>query len=96
MAGMRFLGLNEEEKILKRWIIGIASHKGRQLRVCDLESGKKFIALIYDSVVRVADFTPDGSRLITSHDDRTLRIWNVFTGVQVTPPSNIPLGPSSS
>ena len=94
MAGMRFLGLNEEEKILKRWIIGIASHKGRQLRVCDLESGKEIHRFDFDdSVVRVADFTPDGSRLITSHDDRTLRIWNVFTGVQVTPPIKHPFRP---
>ena len=95
MAGMRFLGLNEEEKILERWIIGIASHKGRQIRVCDLESGEEIHRFDFDdSLVRVADFTPDGSRLITSHDDRTLRIWNVFNGVQVTRPIKHPFRPS--
>ncbi len=95
MAGMRFIGLNEEENILERWIIGIASHKGRQIRVCDLESGKEIHRFDFDdSLVRVADFTPDGSRMITSHDDRTLRIWNVFAGVQVTRPIKHPFRPN--
>ncbi len=95
LAGMRFLGLDEEEHILARWIIGIASHRGRQLRVCDLESGQEIHRFDFDdSAIKVADFTPDGSRLITSHMDRTLRIWDVFDGRQVTPPIEHPFAPS--
>ena len=97
MAGIRFLGYEDDDNILRRWIVGIASQKGRQLRVCDLESGGEIHRFDFDdSLVKVANFTPDGSRLITSHTDRTLRIWNVFSGQQVTSPIEHPFEPSFS
>ena len=89
MAGMRFLGLNEK-KILKRWIIGIG-HKGKQLRVCDLESGK--VPFDFDDSVVRADFAPDGSRLIM-HDDHASDL--MYSRVQVTPPIKHPFSSSST
>lgn len=95
LAAIRFLGYNDQENLLERWIIGIASQKGRQFRVYDLESGKEIHRFDFDdSLVSVASFTPDGSRLITTHKDRTLRIWNVFSGLQVTRPIEHPFEPS--
>ncbi len=97
LAAIRFLGYQDQENLLERWIVGIASQKGRQLRVCDLESGKEIHRFDFDdSLVKVADFTPDGSRLITTHKDRTLRIWDVFSGLQVTRPIEHPFEPSFS
>ena len=97
LAGIRFLGYKDQEKLLERWIVGIASQKGRQLRVCDLESGKEIHRFDFDdSLVKAAEFTPDGSRLITTHEDRTLRIWDVFSGLQVTRPIEHPFEPSFS
>jgi len=97
LGAIRFLGYKDQENLLERWIVGIASQKGRQLRVCDLESGKEIHRFDFDdSLVSVANFTPDGSRLITTHKDRTLRIWDVFSGLQVTRPIEHPFEPSFS
>ena len=97
LDSIRFLGYKDQENLLERWIVGIASQKGRQFRVCDLESGKEIHRFDFDdSLVTVARFTPDGSRLITTHKDRTLRIWDVFSGLQVTRPIEHPFEPSFS
>ena len=95
LSAFRFLDLNESISLLKRWIIGVASHKGRQLRVLDLESAGEIHRFDFDdSRVSTADFTTDGGRLVTTHEDRTLRIWDVFSGSLVTDPIQHPFKPS--
>ena len=95
LAGFRFLGFEESEDLLRRWIVGVVSHEGHQLRVFDLESGGEIHRFDFDdSPVNLAEFTADGGRLVTVHEDSTLRIWDVFSGTLVTAPIEHPFQPS--
>ncbi len=95
LAGFRFLDFDDFENLLGRWIVGVASHAGHQLRVFDLESGGEIHRFDFDdSPADSAQFTADGGRLVTVHEDRTLRIWDVFSGSPVTAPIKHPFQPS--
>ncbi|MBI4661118.1 MAG: PD40 domain-containing protein, partial [Verrucomicrobia bacterium] len=39
---------------------------------------------------RKAYFSPDGRKLLTTHEDKTARIWDLATGQQITPPMQHP------
>ncbi len=94
LAGFRFLGADEEDRILKRWIIGVATNEAESIRIMDLESGDEIHRFDFDdSTVSVANFTADGGRLVTSHEDHTLRIWDVFSGELIAPPIEHPYMP---
>jgi WD40 repeat protein/serine/threonine protein kinase len=58
-----------------------------QAQVWDCGTGKPVGApLRHDQFVYQAAFSPDGSRVVTSSQDRTARVWNAATGEPVTPP----------
>jgi WD40 repeat protein/tRNA A-37 threonylcarbamoyl transferase component Bud32 len=40
----------------------------------------------HDRAVRMANFSPDGNKVITASDDGTARVWDGRTGEPVTPP----------
>jgi len=40
----------------------------------------------HEASVAKAAFSPDGTRVVTASDDKTARVWDVATGVPVTPP----------
>ncbi len=65
---------------------GIESQRLRQL-VAQASRNMPLVTFVGHrlSVRRVA-FSPDGTRVITVSEDKTVRIWDVATGMQVTPP----------
>ena len=40
----------------------------------------------HEGRLHMARFSPDGSRIVTASQDKTARVWNAFTGTQLTPP----------
>lgn len=58
-----------------------------EAQVWDAVTGRPLCAAIrHESGVSSASFSPDGSRIVTASDDCTARIWDVATGLPVTPP----------
>jgi WD40 repeat protein/serine/threonine protein kinase len=41
---------------------------------------------LHDGPVTAAEFSPDGSRVVTASQDGTARVWNTVSGEPVTPP----------
>jgi WD40 repeat protein/serine/threonine protein kinase len=59
----------------------------RQAQVWDCATGKPVGApLRHDTYVSHAEFSPDGSQVVTTSEDKTARVWNAETGEPVTPP----------
>ncbi len=59
----------------------------RQAQVWDCRTGKPVGApLRHEKLVYHAEFSPDGSRVVTASEDKTARVWNAETGQPVTPP----------
>ena len=80
-----------KQRALKRWLIGMASHERRRFGVWDLASGKEIRRFHFeDSPLQSVGFTSDGGRVYSTHDDNTLRIWDLFSGRPLTEPIEHP------
>ena len=53
--------------------------------VWDFAAGKELtlVGHDHDSVVNDAEFSPDGTKLLTASSDQTARVWNAATGNQI-------------
>ena len=90
-----FTYLGRKQRVLGRWLVGIVSHQRRQFGVWDLASGKEIRRFHFeDSPLKKAHFTSDGGRVISTHDDNTLRIWHLFSGQPLTDPIEHPWVPN--
>lgn len=59
----------------------VATTHGLVAQLWDASTGKPLHTLTgHRSLVRDAEFSPDGRTLVTASDDHTLRTWNVATG----------------
>jgi hypothetical protein len=53
-------------------------------RVYDLAIGNALTPpLKHDNIVRNASFSPDGKRVVTASDDKTARLWDAATGMEL-------------
>lgn len=58
----------------------------KSVRVWDARTGTQLASLVgHGGIVWSAEFSPDGTRLVTASGDKTARIWNAATGDPVTP-----------
>ena len=70
--------------VLGSFGVAQASHD-KTARVWDAITGKLLATLAgHAGVVRSAQFSPDGTRIVTASHDRTARVWNTVTGRHVT------------
>jgi WD40 repeat protein/serine/threonine protein kinase len=59
----------------------------RKVVVSELASGQPVGApLTHDGEIAIANFSPDGTRVLTAAGDGTARVWDAATGAPVTPP----------
>ena len=57
---------------------------GNDIKVFDSSSGNKLLTLTgHDKTIWSASYSPDGTRIASGGLDRTVRIWNAITGVEV-------------
>jgi WD40 repeat protein len=56
---------------------------GKELWVSDVATSRRRFALHHGGDVRSASFGAGGSRIITASDDRTARVWDSGTGVEL-------------
>lgn len=86
---------------------GVFSPDGRRLltwtmddvtaRVWDVESGQPACApLQHTAEVTSAEFSPDGSKIVTTSNDRTTRLWDAGSGKPLTDPIEHPTEVSSA
>jgi len=54
----------------------------RTARVVDIETGRQIVRLIHDAQVASVAFSPDGRRIVTDAN-RTIRVWDARTGVEI-------------
>ena len=40
----------------------------------------------HDNKIRSVAFSPDGSKIISGSDDKTVRVWDASTGIEILPP----------
>ena len=49
----------------------------------DAASGLQVAVLMHDDAVSSAEFSPDGSRVVTGSYDKTARVWDAATGLEL-------------
>ena len=55
--------------------------------VWDASSGKRMLTFdMHEDRVSSVAFSPDGTRIATASDDKTIRVWDAATGKEVLPP----------
>jgi hypothetical protein len=68
----------------------IATASGFTARVWDAETGTVVLEpLRHPSWVEHVEFSPDGSRLVTTCADRGVRVWDATTGIQISEPMQV-------
>ncbi len=55
-----------------------------QARVWDIEGQKEVATLPHQNIVRSAAFTGNGQQVLTTGDDGTVRLWEAFSGHELT------------
>ena len=100
MDAFKFLGRRRRvqslglSRVLGRWLLGMVSHERRQFGVWDLASGKEIRRFHFeDSPLQSIGFTSDGGRVYSTHDDNSLRIWDLFSGRPLAEPIEHPWVP---
>ncbi len=76
VEGLRLVQGNPEREQIQRYRLGAALRYMPRPEHVWLHAGP----------VRSAEFSPDGSRVVTAGEDQTARVWNTATGEPVTPP----------
>jgi tetratricopeptide (TPR) repeat protein len=65
----------------------ILTRSAQRIRIWDSDTGRlqqEWSA--HDAALHSAQFSPDGTRVVTAGKDNTARVWNTATGAPVTPP----------
>lgn len=64
----------------------VVTASGKAAYLWDATSGERLFALRHGAPVIDAAFSCDGRRVVTSSGDRSARVWEVASGVALTPP----------
>jgi len=66
----------------KRIISG--SVDGNDIDIWDVSSGRKLMTLSgHEGPIWSASYSPDGTRIVSGGEDKTVRVWNAITGTEV-------------
>ncbi len=62
-------------------LLAVADHGASVARVWDIVTGEEILSLVgHGEDVNEADFSPDGTRLLTAGSDKTAKVWDAETG----------------
>jgi WD40 repeat protein/tRNA A-37 threonylcarbamoyl transferase component Bud32 len=62
----------------------IISTDGNDIDIWDVSSGKKLMTLLgHENTIWSASYSPDGTRIVSGGEDKTVRVWNAITGTEI-------------